>query len=72
MQSGSFESRRIQAAFRVPTFATPTCCFSAPVSRVDEEEDLPALAEALRVPGPLIAVVRTLVAAVLTANRFGI
>lgn len=48
-----------------PDFAAWCAAFGAPVLRVDARADLPRLAEALRAPGPLAAVVRTSLEAVL-------
>ncbi|MGG5809298.1 thiamine pyrophosphate-binding protein [Falsiroseomonas sp. CW058] len=48
-----------------PDFAAWAGAFGAPVLRVEGRADLPALAAALRAPGPLAAVIRTSLRAVL-------
>jgi len=48
-----------------PDFAQWCAAFRLPVLRVDSRADFPRLAEALRAPGPLAAVVRTSLQAVL-------
>jgi acetolactate synthase-1/2/3 large subunit len=48
-----------------PDFGTWAAAFGAPVLRVETKADLPRLAEALRAPGPLAAVIRTSLQAVL-------
>ncbi|MBW8270034.1 thiamine pyrophosphate-binding protein [Caldovatus aquaticus] len=48
-----------------PDFATWAAAFRVPVLRVETEADLPRLAAALRAPGPLAAIVRTSLEAVL-------
>jgi acetolactate synthase-1/2/3 large subunit len=51
-----------------PDLAAWAAAFGVPVLRVQEEGDLPALAEALRAPGPMAAVIRTSLQAVLPAR----
>jgi acetolactate synthase-1/2/3 large subunit len=48
-----------------PDLGAWCAAFGAPLLRVEREADLPALATALRAPGPLVAVVRTSLQAVL-------
>jgi acetolactate synthase-1/2/3 large subunit len=48
-----------------PDFALWGAAFGAPLLQVRDEADLPALAEAIRAPGPLVAVIRTSLQAVL-------
>ncbi|MDJ0391261.1 thiamine pyrophosphate-binding protein [Roseomonas sp. E05] len=48
-----------------PDLGAWCAAFGAPMLRVEREADLPALAAALRAPGPLVAVVRTSLQAVL-------
>jgi len=48
-----------------PDLGAWCAAFGAPLLRVETEADLPALAAALRAPGPLVAVVRTSLQAVL-------
>ncbi len=50
-----------------PDFATWCGCFGVPVTRIDGNGDMPALAAALAAPGPAAIVVRTSLAAVLPA-----
>jgi len=50
-----------------PDFAAWCAAFGVPVTRIDGEADLPALAAALAAPGPAAIVVRTSLAAVLPA-----
>lgn len=52
-----------------PDLAVWASAFRVPVMKVESEADLPGLADALRAPGPLIAVVRTSLQAVLPAPR---
>lgn len=50
-----------------PDFVTWCSSFRVPVTRIDNNADLPALADALAAPGPAAIVVRTSLAAVLPA-----
>ncbi|PWC30286.1 thiamine pyrophosphate-binding protein [Teichococcus aestuarii] len=52
-----------------PDLGAWCAAFGAPLLRVETEADLPALAQALRAPGPLAAVVRTSLRAVLPPAR---
>jgi acetolactate synthase-1/2/3 large subunit len=74
--NGSYASIRIHQERRHPGRVSGTdltnpdlgvwcSSFGAPLLRIDEESDLPALARALRAPGPLVAVIRTSLQAVL-------
>jgi len=76
--NGSYASIRIHQERRHPGRVSGTdlanpdlgawcAAFGAPLLRVETEADLPALAAALRAPGPLIGVVRTSLQAVLPA-----
>jgi acetolactate synthase-1/2/3 large subunit len=76
--NGSYASIRIHqerahpgrvsgTALHNPDFAAWCACFGVPVTRIDDEGDLPALAAALAAPGPGAVVVRTSLAAVLPA-----
>ncbi|KAA2211599.1 thiamine pyrophosphate-binding protein [Teichococcus oryzae] len=51
-----------------PDLGTWCSAFGAPLLRVDTEADLPALETALRAPGPLVAVIRTSLRAVLPSG----
>jgi acetolactate synthase-1/2/3 large subunit len=50
-----------------PDFVAWCGCFGVPVTRIDSNADMPALAAALAAPGPAAIVVRTSLAAVLPA-----
>jgi hypothetical protein len=50
-----------------PDFAAWCAAFGVPVTRIDSNADMPALAAALAAPGPAAIVVRTSLAAVLPA-----
>lgn len=77
--NGSYASIRIHQEQRHPGRVSGTdlvnpdlglwcASFGAPLLRVREEADLPALAAALRAPGPMVAVVRTSLQAVLPVH----
>jgi acetolactate synthase-1/2/3 large subunit len=76
--NGSYASIRIHqerehpgrvsgTTLRNPDFAAWCAAFGVPVTRIDGDADLPALAAALAAPGPAAIVVRTSLAAVLPA-----
>jgi acetolactate synthase-1/2/3 large subunit len=64
-QERSHPGRPSGTALVNPDLGTWAASFGAPVLRVRNDGDLPALAAALRAPGPMVAVVRTSLQAVL-------
>jgi acetolactate synthase-1/2/3 large subunit len=64
-QEGSHPGRVSGTTLVNPDLGAWAASFGAPMLRIQDEGDLPALAAALRSPGPMVAVIRTSLQAVL-------